>query len=454
MKKSYHKNYYRNNNQLNKNYDKDFQNMKDSFEMVSSLYNEIQNNLISPNIQISKLKQNYKCFLDEFNRLKDTIEKLLEKKSQNPMIQNIQNPNPYDNTKRKDISIKASPNIKIFQSNTKQLYQTYAIKLETIKLKNTKIRDDIIRYSLKLEDDEKDIPKRNKYLENVANLVVDAYTYSYKLIDTLLKEFHNRNNTFKTIIYERAKEKFSSWVNQTLQIESTQKISFFENNCSQEFISSAFNKTTKDNILLQHFYRLFIDLCILFTETILYSEKDIELKFIKKGERYQPDEMHDITEIRGIKYVHFTVLPGLSVNNRCFPFAKAIVFCESEFKPKIVYNIKSPNKIYLVFNGTIKTKDINSKLNVECFIGKENIYYIFNIQTSPEIPDEDNPVFSLAYKNINSKLDILKNGLRQKIFYLIKEEIPKNTYIYALVNINAEIKYYKIPYSSNQILNS
>ena len=79
-------------------------------------------------------------------------------------------------------------------------------------------------------------------------------------------------------------------------------------------------------LFYQNFYRLFIDLCILFTETILYSEKDIELKFIKKGERYQPDEMHDITEIRGIKYVHFTVLPGLSVNNRCFPFAKAIVF--------------------------------------------------------------------------------------------------------------------------------
>ena len=81
MKKSLHKNYYRNNNQLNKNYDKDFQNMKDSFEMVSSLYIEIQNNLISPNIQISKLKQNYKCLLDEFNKLKDSIEKILEKKS-------------------------------------------------------------------------------------------------------------------------------------------------------------------------------------------------------------------------------------------------------------------------------------------------------------------------------------------------------------------------------------
>ena len=81
MKKSLHKNYYRNNNQLNKNYDKDFQNMKDSFEMVSSLYIEVQNNLISPNIQISKLKQNYKCLLDEFNKLKDSIEKILEKKS-------------------------------------------------------------------------------------------------------------------------------------------------------------------------------------------------------------------------------------------------------------------------------------------------------------------------------------------------------------------------------------
>ena len=81
MKKSLHKNYYRNNNQLNKNYDNDFQNVKDSFEMVSSLYIEIQNNLISPNIQISKLKQNYKWLLDEFNKLKDSIEKILEKKS-------------------------------------------------------------------------------------------------------------------------------------------------------------------------------------------------------------------------------------------------------------------------------------------------------------------------------------------------------------------------------------
>ena len=66
------------------------------------------------------MKQSYKCLLDEFNKLKDSIEKILEKKSQNPMIQNIQN--PTDNTKRKDISIKASPNIKIFQSNTNQLY--------------------------------------------------------------------------------------------------------------------------------------------------------------------------------------------------------------------------------------------------------------------------------------------------------------------------------------------
>ena len=243
-------------------------------------------------------------------------------------------------------------------------------------------------------------------------------------------------------------------MNQTLHIESTQKITFFENNCSQEFISSAFNKTTKDNALLQNFYRLFIDLSILFTETILYSEKDIELKFIKKGERYQPEEMHDITETKGIKYVHFSVLPGLSEITNVFHLLKQLYFCESEFKPKIVYNIKSPNKIDLVFNGTIKTKDINSKLNIECFIRKENIYYIFSIHTSPEIQDEDNPVLSLAYQNINSKLDILKNGLIQKIFYLKKEEIPKNTYIYALVNINGEIKYYKIPYSSNQILNS
>lgn len=450
MKKSYHKNKYRKTNLTNKNYDKDIQDMRDKFDSVSSIYDELNNNIITPDIPLSKLKQNFKCLLDEMNNLKEAIKKILEKRTQNSEIQNT-NTNSY--IKEKDsISLKVTPNIKIFQIPTKQLYQTYAIKLDIIKLKNTKIREDIKKYTLKLEDDEKNILKRNQYLGGVANLAVYANNFSYKLIELLKNEFY-KNNKFKTVIYERAKEEFSSWVNQSLQIESSQKIIFFEKYCLQEFKSSSLINITRDNTLLQHYSILFTDLCELFTEILLFSEKDIELKFIAKGERYQQDEMNDITELRGTRYVNFTVLPGLSVNKKCFQFAKAIVFCEYEQNPKLQFNILPPKKVELSLNGTIKTKDIKDKMTIDCVVGKINSSYVFQIHTDPEIPNEDNPVFSLVYQN-QSKWEYLKIGEKQAQFSLKREEIPKNTYIMALVKICGETKIYQIPYTTNQILNS
>ena len=44
------------------------------------------------------------------------------------------------------------------------------------------------------------------------------------------------------------------------------------------------NKDIKNDILLLHFNNLFSDLCELFIYAIIYSEKNIELKYIKKGE--------------------------------------------------------------------------------------------------------------------------------------------------------------------------
>ena len=450
-KKSLFKNYYRNKNQMNKNNDNDIQFMKNTFEDISSIFLEIQNSLISPNISLIQIKQCYKRFLDEINKLKEIIQIIMNKKSQNPEITN----NHSTNNNIKDKEIKCSPNIKIFQSIDKELYQTYAIKLNTIKIKNTKIRENIKNYSLKLEDDEKNIAKRNKYLEGVANLSIFAHEYSYKLLDILLQQF-NKNNKFKTIIYEKAKEEFSSWVNQSLQIESSQKIYFFENLCSKEFQYSPIYRSIKDNkdkILLEHYSRLFIDLCELFTESLLFSERDIELKYFEKGIIYQQDAMNDITELKGIRYVYFTVLPGLSVNEKCFPFAKTIVFCGYESNPKLQFNIKLPKKNDIILNRTIKTNNIKDKLKINFSLWRDGEYIVFQIETDPEIPNDDNPYFSLHYGN-GTSWNCLCAQSNKKIFYLKKENIPKNAYIAVSVKINGEIKCSNVVCTTNNILNS
>lgn len=261
MKNSTNRYFYKANNLLHKNNnDKYTQIMKSSFDNICHFYNEIQNNIVSSNFQVKKFRQSYKSFLDEINKLKGTIEKILANKSQTISHLQLNNNQKERERERKIFSI-VSPNKYIYQNTTKQFYQNNGIKLDTIKTKNSLIREEIKKYSLKFEDDENNIPKRNKYLETVSNISSYAIEYSYQLIEILLKKFYEKNK-FKSIIYERAKEEFSSWVNQSLSIESSQKVNFFEKYCLEELQTSSLNRIIlKDNSLLQHYKRLFIDLC-------------------------------------------------------------------------------------------------------------------------------------------------------------------------------------------------
>ena len=450
MKKSTIRNIHRTNSLIykNNNNDKYTQIMKSSFDNICHFYNEIQNNIVSSNFQVKKVRQSYKSFLDEINKLKGTIEKILANKSQTIIHHQLSN----TQRERKIFSI-ISPDKYIYQNPTKQLYQNYGIKLDTIKAKNLLIREEIKKYALKFEDDENNIPKRNKYLETVSNISSYGIEYSYKLIDILLKKFYEKNK-FKSIIYERAKEEFSSWVNQSLSIESSQKIIFFEKYCLEELQISSLNRIIlKDSILLQHYRKLFIDLCQLFTLTLLFSEKEIELKYIEKGKQYQHDEMQDITELNGIRYVNFTVLPGFYVNKKPFQFAKALVFCETELNLKLFFNIKIPKQNEINLNGTIKTNEINDKINIDFWFQKQNDFFIFTIKTEPDIPKEDNPLFLMKYY-LNSSWQYFRRGMKQNNFYIKQNEIPHDSFISFDLQLNGETKRCQEYIETNQILNS
>ena len=454
MKKSQSNNYFRRNNIGIKNDENKTKIMKSSFENICFLYKEIHDNIISSDFQIQKIRQWYKCFLDEINKLKNVIEKLLANKSRYSPYKKQPINNPPDSINVKEIYITIPQKKSTSSKAIKPPYQNTSIKLDTIKSKNAEIREKIKIYSLKFEDDENNIPKRNRYLETVANISGYAIEYSYQLIDILKNQFKEKNK-FKSIIYERAKDEFSSWVNQNILMESSQEKNFFEKNCGEELKISSLNRILlKDNFnLLSHYKKLFIDLCELFTLVLLYSEKEIELKFIERGKKYQHDEMKDITELNGIRYVNFTVLPGFVVNQKSFQFAKALVFCEYEANPKLHFNIKIPKKFELILQGTIKTKEINDKINIKFFYQKQKDSYAFTIKTEPEIPKEDNPLFLMRYF-IKSNWQYLRKGMNQNLFCVKKSDIPQNSFIAFDIQINGVIKVGQGCIGTNKILNS
>ena len=435
------------NNFYKQYFNETIQSLSSSFHNATTYFKDMLIYLNTQNNQMKNAEKLYNYFLEEIDKIKTIMEMILPKESKNSASRF-----PNDNTREKENYQKPSPNIKLYKNQQEQLYEKDGIKIDTIELKSSKIRDEIQSYSLYLEDKEKNIQKRNKFLVTVANIAVFADEFSYKLIKILLKNF-SEERKFETIIYERAKTKFSAWVNKKLEIESAQKINFFEEKCAKEFKSSQLNIAEKDKALIQYYNKLFVDLCELFTLSLLYSEKDIEFKYIKRGERYQQDEMKDITELNKTRYVNYTILPGLSVNNKSFKFAKALVFCESEPKFAINYNINVPKQNAVDFNGTIKTKEINDKLEIKVNCRRQKDAYIFDIITQPDIPTDDNPLYLMKYNN-GSGWNLYLEGMNQKIFNIDRNKIPKNSYFAFGVQINGVLKYFNTLILTNQILNS
>ena len=98
-----------------------------------------------------------------------------------------------------------------------------------------------------------------------------------------------------------------------------------------------------------NFEKLFSDLIQLYTETIFYSEKKMELKSVENC-NFVNEQMKDITDLSGKKIVKYTVLPGLFVNNNVI--GKIIVFFEK-------YKTKKDERLNNTF---IQNKDSKTKI--------------------------------------------------------------------------------------------
>ena len=414
---------------IEENCEKDNENIKKSLEEVIKLIKGIINDQTSPYLYTDK-NILYQSFLNEIDKIKDIIVKILSKESsqkENQVCQKV---------KEKQTIQQESYNIKIFQEPTNNYYEKYGIKLKNIESKYTLIREKIIENSLKLEDDEKNITKRNKYLENIANLSRNAHEYSYQLIEILLKEF-NKKNKFKTIIYEKAKTELSSWVNQSLAGND-----FFKHKCPAQIKLIKFIKNINDKSILEYYINLYIDLCELFTKALLYSEINIELIYFIEGKDYQQNEMKDITELNGSRKVKFTVLPGFFVNKKAFEFAKALVFCEYESNSKLQFNIsKIPNNYELVLNETIKIDDLINKITIDFDIIKVKNDFKFSIKTQPNIPEEDNPLFLMRFYEQSDWKYVYKT--KDTIFSFNQSNFNKNQILSIDILIYGKIIYCK-----------
>ena len=214
----------------------------------------------------------YSC-LNNFNNIKD----------------NYQNNNKIEIAPINENDLEENKIIKdwgnIFKSPKNKLYQNYAIKLEDIENKSQYIINKIINISQIIEDEIDDV-KRNNYLLAVGNIARVADNYSNELAEILINRFFTEYKGFSSIFYENAKIELSSWVNQSLKNDESNKdikqLKYFYSYYSDKEKSRIINYIVSDekvNSILKknnyNLYNLFRDLSQLYTEALLYSEKEI-----------------------------------------------------------------------------------------------------------------------------------------------------------------------------------
>jgi hypothetical protein len=294
----------------------------------------------------------------------------------------------------------------LFKTPKNKLYEKYAIKLEDIDNNCHYIINKIIEISQNIED-EIDDDIKNKFLFSVGNIARIAHNYANELTEILIGEFQ-KENKFSSIIYEKAKIELSSWVNQSLIIENSNKEmkylrKFYEHYSNEE--KSRINRyilsDEKANSILNqnnfNFYNLFRDLSQLYTEALIYSEKEIILQYAEENSDFDHNKMIDVAELNGRRFVKFTILPGLFVCKYCIKNGKILVFCVKKLENNN-YNPFSENipiNKELSLGKTIKKKDITSKLSCNIDYEIENNNYLIFINTNPIIHENDYPKYSI-----------------------------------------------------------
>ena len=369
---------------------------------------------------------------------------------------NNANSNKNNNENKKSINVNNIPNnninikafgnnreneikdnyIQMFQKPKNKLYQDFSIKLTDISNKNQYIIQKIEEISNKIED-KINPDERNKYLISIAHIAREADNYSKELCEILIQRFYKEYKEFSSISYNKAKTELSSWVNQSLiKDESNDDIKdlrcFYNYYCEKEniriqkYLNLDSNNSNYNSILKDFtFQKLFRFLSQLYTEVLLFSDKNIYLKYTEKCDFIQ-NIMKDITDLNGKRFVMFSVLPGLFVNESNIKDGKILVFCNKNKNLETNILFKNLNKYVLNLKNTIIKIDIN-------YIVNNNKYHI-KIKCLPQIPDIENLKFNLKIVGSSKIFSIDK----QKAEFFL-EKINKNKSIYVTIERNGEI---------------
>ena len=172
--------------------------------------------------------------------------------------------------------------------------------------------------------------------------------------------------------------------------------------------------------------KLFRFLSQLYTEVLLFSDKKIYLKYIEKCD-FSQKIMKDITDLNGKRFVMFSVLPGLFVNDSNIKDGKILVFCDKNSETK--YNnitFENIKKYELNLRNTI------TKLDIEYSVHDKK--YHIKIKCAPQIPNIENLKFTI--KLVNSSNPIISD--KKKTEFCLDEKY-KNKNVYATLEINGEI---------------
>ena len=335
---------------------------------------------------------------------------------------------------------------KIFQSPKNKLYQNYAIKLEYIDNFSLYIINKVINISHIIED-EIDEEQRNNYLFSVGNIARVAHNYSNELAEILIKKYLDEYNEFSSIIYENAKIELSSWVNQSLIIDESNKDMKYLKNFYRYYTDKEKSRITNYiipdekviSILDKNYYDfgiLFRDLSQLYTETQLYSEKDISLKYVEKCE-FDHSKMIDAIELSGRRYVKFTIMPGLFVSKYNINNGKIFVFCTKKLEnnDNNPFSDNIPKIKELSLPKTIKRDEIKNKIFCSIQYNFASNYCQIFIITKPNITKTDHPKYSLIVSE-ETKKNIKLNSEKPEFSVNKKDILYKK--IYVIVEISGQ----------------
>ena len=364
------------------------------------------------------------------------------------IIKNIQNKEKIFFEKMKEIKTEFENflnfDIQMFQKPENKLYKEFSINLTDIINKNKYIIQKIEKISYNIEEeiklnernnleDKLKLDERDKFLISVACVAEEADIYSKKLFKILKEKFYDENEGFSPKKYNEHKIEISSWVNQSLiKDESNDDIKdlrlFYKYHCEKENkrIQKYLNLDSSINILKKHnfdFQKLFRILSQLYTEVLLFSDKNIYLKYTEKC-YFDRDIMKDITDLNGERFVIFSVLPGLFYNELNIECGKILVFCDKNKNLKT--NILNKYKLDLKDTINYKVKNI-AKVDINYNV-KDNKYRI-KIKREPQLEIENLEFKEIIINNSPKSID------KEEIEFNLEEDIVKNKIIRVIVNI-------------------